>query len=207
MLISVEIGLIFGAAVVSIMTSFFPLWTWVAGTFICLILVPLGLYSRESLAQFRQARMRAYSRVLQHFRLQIASEHVVSSHVSDLEQFKALLLHIERCRELVKPFAGPLGSIDMALQQLSDGGSRIQELIQELGYLTRELKTLGIRCPVVYGGKDESDSEFRVRLRIWSMYLTDLVVMIRNDDVVGARLLEPLEPAAQPNPSKSAVQC
>ena len=125
---------------------------------------------------------------------------------NDLERFRACLPHIEQCRKLVQPFAGPLGSIDMALQQLSDGGSRIQELIQSLVYLTRKLETLGIRCPIFYGGNDESDSTFRIRLRIWAMHLTDLVVMIRNDDLASARLIEPLEPAKQPTSDRSDAQ-
>ena len=118
---------------------------------------------------------------------------------NELDRFRACLPHIERCRKLVKPFAGPLGSIDMALQLLSDGGSRIQELLRELGYLSRDLKTLGIRCPIVYGGNDESDSTFRNRLRIWAMHLTDLAVMTRNDDLAGARQIIPIGMATQPN--------
>ena len=111
---------------------------------------------------------------------------------SDLEQFRACLPHLERCRELVKPFASPLGSLNMGLEYLSTGGDKFIELIGELGYLARRLNALGIRYPDLYGAKDESDSHFRVRLRIWSMYLAELAVMIRQDDLAGARLLEPL---------------
>ena len=117
----------------------------------------------------------------------------------DLERFRACRPHIEQCRKLVKPFAGPLGSIDMALKQLSDGGSRIYELIRELGYLSRDLKTLGIRCPIVDGGNAESDSALHIRLRVWSMYLTELEVTMRHDDLAGARQIIPIGMATQPN--------
>ena len=116
----------------------------------------------------------------------------ISQADSDLGQFRACLPHLERCRELVKPFASPLGSLNMGLEYLSTGGDKFIELIGELGYLARRLNALGIRYPDLYGVKDESDSHFRVRLRIWSMYLAELAVMIRHDDLAGARLREPL---------------
>ena len=118
---------------------------------------------------------------------------------NELERFRACLPHIEQCRKLVTPFAGPLGSIDMTLQQLKDGGTRIQELFREMGYLSRDLKTLGIRSPIVYGANDESDSAFRIRLRVWSIYLTELEVTMRHDDLAGARQIIPIEMATQPN--------
>ncbi len=125
----------------------------------------------------------------------------------DLARFKACLPHIERCRKLVQPFAGPLGSINMALQQLSEGGNTLMELIHELDYLTRQLETLGILYPILFGPDNESDSAFAVRFRIWSMYLTQLEVMIRHDDLDGARRLEPLDPSRPPTPDKSDAQC
>ena len=126
--------------------------------------------------------------------VQPTSDGSVSPPAEDMERFRACLPHIERCRKLVQPFAGPLGSIDMASQQLNDGGTRIGELIHELSYLTQELETLGIRYPIVYGGNDEPDSAFRVRLRIWSTYLTELEVIMRHDDLAGARqVIPPLE--------------
>ena len=118
---------------------------------------------------------------------------------NELEHFRACQPHIEQCRKLVKPFAGPLGSIDLALQQLNDGGTRIEELFRELGYLSRDLKTLGIRCPSVYGGNDESDSALRIRLRVWSIYLTELEVTMRHDDLAGARQIVAIPMATQPN--------
>ena len=140
-----------------------------------------------------------WSRLLQWWKPAQLSPTVLAQPPKDLARFRACLPHIEQCRKLVNPFAGPLGSIDMAVQLLSDGGSRIQQLIQELGYLSRELKTLGIRCPIVYGANDESDSEFRIRLRGWSMYLTELEVTMRHEDLAGARQIIPIEMATQPN--------
>ena len=147
-----------------------------------------------------------WSRLLQWWKPAQMPPTVLAQPSEDLERFRACLPHIEQCRKLVKPFAGPLGSIDMALQQLSDGGSRIQELLRELGYLSRDLKTLGIRCPIAYGGNDESDSTFLIRLRIWAMHLTDLAVMTRNDDLASARQLEPLDPTKPPTSDKSDAE-
>ena len=110
----------------------------------------------------------------------------------DLARFRACLPHVERCRELIGPYASPLGGVNMGLEYLHTRGNTIIELIRELGYLTKSLNALGIRCPIVYGGNDESDSDFRVRLRIWNMHLVDLAVMIRHDDLAGARILQPI---------------
>ena len=110
----------------------------------------------------------------------------------DMEQFKACLPHIQRCRELIAPFASPFGTVNMGLEFLSTGGDKIIELISELGYLAKRLNSLGISCPNIYGSSDESDTDFRVRMRIWSTYLAELEVTIRQDDLPGARLLVPL---------------
>ncbi len=118
---------------------------------------------------------------------------VINETDEDLENFRACLPHIERCRELVRPFADPFGSINMGLQQVSTEGDKIIELIYELNYLTERLKVLGVRCPDTYGSSDEADSALRIRLRIWSMHLTELVVMVRHNDLTGARRREPLK--------------
>ena len=140
-------------------------------------------------------------------RVQPTSPDSVGEIDNDMKRFRACLPHIEQCRKLVKPFAGPLGSIDLLLRQLSDGGTRIQELIQELGYLTRELKTLGIQHPIVFGPKDESDRAFAIRLRVWSMYLTELEVTLRHDDLAGARQIIPIGMARQLASDTSTAQC
>ena len=140
-------------------------------------------------------------------RVQSTSPDSVGEIDNDMKRFRACLPHIEQCRKLVRPFAGPLGSIDMVLQQLSDGGSRIQELIQELVYLTRELKTLGIQHPIVFEPKDESGRDFAIRMRVWSMYLTELEVTMRHDDLAGARQIVPIGMATQLDSDTSTAQC
>ena len=95
----------------------------------------------------------------------------------------------------------------MQLRYLSTGDTTIIKLIRELDYLTRSLNALGIRCPSVYGGNDESDSDFCVRMQIWNRHLAELVVMIPHDDLVRARQLEPLNPTKPPTSDKSDAQC
>ena len=91
----------------------------------------------------------------------------------------------------------------MQLHYFSTGDTTMIKLIRELEYLTRSLKQLGIRCPSVYGGNDESDSDFRVRMQIWNMHLAELAVMISHDDLMQARQLEPLNPTKPPTSDKS----
>ena len=107
----------------------------------------------------------------------------------DLARFRACQPHIERCRKLIQPLAGPLGSANMGLQILSDGGSKVAELIHDLGYLTRQLETLEIRHPMI----SDPDGTGALRVGIWNMYLAKLEVMIRHDDIAGARRLEPVK--------------
>ena len=121
----------------------------------------------------------------------------------DLVCFRECLPGVELCQELIGQYARPFGGLDMVLKYLNDGGSSINQLILELGYLSRKLKTLGVRCPSVYGGNGESNSDFRVRLRIWNMHLDELAVMIRHDDLARARQLEPLDPTKPPTSDKS----
>ena len=147
---------------------------------------------------------RMVAKVRRRSQLQLAPESAMVQTNGDLERFKACLPHITQCRQLVGPFASPFGGLTMGLQHLSTAGDTIIELLTELGYLARSLDALGIRCPAVYGATDESDSDFRVRLRIWNTHLTKLTVMIRHDDLAGARRLRPL---MQPTPDKSDAQC
>ena len=121
----------------------------------------------------------------------------------DLANLRACLPHVQRCRELIGPYAGDL---NMGLAYLNTRGNTFIELIRELGYLTQSLSALGLRCPTVYGGNDESDSELLFRLQLWNMYLVDLAVMIQHDDIASARQLEPLERARQPTSGKSDAQ-
>ena len=138
--------------------------------------------------------------------VQPTSDGSVSPPAEDMERFRACLPHIEQCRELIRPYASPLGGLNMGLEYLNTRGTAIIELVRELGYLTQGLKALGIRCPTFYRGNDESNSDFLDKLQIWNRYLVDLAVMIRHDDLAGARLLQRNEPARQPTPDKSDAQ-
>ena len=132
----------------------------------------------------------------------------ISSQIdSDLESFRACLPYIVQCRKLVQPIAGPLGSMNMGLQILNDGGSKVIELMHELRYLTRQLETLGIRHPIKSEPDNESGIPGAFSPGIWSMYLTELEVMIRHDDLAGARLLQPIQPTMQPISDTSDAQC
>ena len=134
---------------------------------------------------------------------QLTALPVLNQPDEDLERFRACQSHIEQCKKLVGPFASPLSGLTMGLQYLSAGGTIFVELLEELGYLMRKLDALGIRYPAVYGPKDESSSDFRMRMRIWNMYLAELAVMIRYNDLVRARQLEPLDPTKLPTSDKS----
>ena len=122
----------------------------------------------------------------------------------DLVRFKECLPQVELCQKLVGQYASPL---NMGIMQLLTGDITMIKLIRELDYLTQSLNALGIRCPSVYGGNDESHSDFRVRLRIWNRHLAELVVMITHDGLVRARQLEPLNPTKPPTSGKSDALC
>ena len=134
---------------------------------------------------------------------QLTAMPVLNQPDEDLVCFRECLPQIEQCKKLVRPFASPLGGLTMWLQYLSTAGDTIVELLKELDYLVRSLDALGIRCPAVYGAKDESPSNFYVRLQIWNRHLAELTVMIRHDDLVRARQLEPLDPTKPPTSDKS----
>ena len=128
----------------------------------------------------------------------------LASPAEDLVGFRECLPQVELCQKLVGQYASPL---NMGIMELLTGDITMIKLIRELDYLTRSLNALGIRCPSVYGGNDESHSDFRVRLRIWNMHLAELVVMITHDDLVRARQLEPLNPTKPPTSGKSDALC
>ena len=123
---------------------------------------------------------------------------------NDLVRFRECLPQVELCQKLVGTYASPL---NMGFMQLLTGDITMIKLIRELEYLTRSLNALGIRCPSVRGGNDESHSDFRVRLRIWNMHLAELVVMIPHDDLVRARQLEPPDSTKPPTSDKSDALC
>ena len=129
---------------------------------------------------------------------------VLNQPAEDLVRFKECLPQVELCQKLVGQYASPL---NMGIMQLLTGDITMIKLIRELDYLTQSLNALGIRCPSVYGGNDESHSDFRVRLRIWNRHLAELVVMITHDGLVRARQLEPLNPTKPPTSGKSDALC
>ena len=140
---------------------------------------------------------------------QLTALPVLNQPDEDLVCFRECLPQVELCQRLVGQYASPLGSLNMGIMKLHylfTGDTTMIKLIRELDYLTRSLNALGIRCPSVHGGNDESDSDFRVRLRIWNMHLAELVVMIPHDDLVRARQLEPLDPTKPPTSDKSDAE-
>ena len=145
--ISFEIGLIFIAVVVSVMTTLFPIWVWVAGAGIFSILIPLSLYHGECLAWCKQTKGRVHSRVLRRLNLQPVPDNALDQADSDLDHFRACLPHVKQCRELIRPFASPLGEVAIGLQRVRAGGDEIIELFVELNYLTKRLKCIGYPMP------------------------------------------------------------
>ena len=137
---------------------------------------------------------------------QLTALPVLNQPDEDLVRFRECLPQVELCQRLIGQYAGPLGGLNMGIMSLRywlAGDITMIKLIKELDYLTWSLDTLGIRCPSVYGGNDASDSDFRVRLRIWNIHLAELAVMIPHDDLVRARQLEPLDPTKPPTSDKS----
>ena len=124
---------------------------------------------------------------------------------NDLVRFRECLPQVERCQELVSLYAGPLGGYYtwiVSLRCLSaEDNIAILTLAKQLDYLTRSLYPLGIRCPAVYGAKDELPNNFRVRMRKWNTHLANLTIMIGHDDLAGARRL------MQPTSDKSDALC
>ena len=205
-LISVELGLIFCAVVVGIMTSLLSLWVWATGTGIFLVVIPLGLYCRECLAWSQQAKSGVYSRVLRRLNLHPVSDYAASQLDNDFQRFRECLPDIQRCRKLIRPFAAPMGSVELGLQALLTGGDQLIELLSELGYLSQRLDALGIQYPSVAGSGSESDTALHVRLRCWNYWLIDLEVMINHDDLKKARRFPPVGAVKPPVVDKSDAQ-
>ena len=122
------------------------------------------------------------------------STHISTNQSStDVEQFQACLPQIERCRQLLKPYASPLGGLKLGWEYLNAGGDEIVELVSELNYLAQRLSALRIQCPDVQGVENDSNAAFCGRMQTWSIYLARLVVMIREGDLNQARLIEPIK--------------
>ena len=105
----------------------------------------------------------------------------------DLAHFKACLPHIDRCRKLIEPYAGTLGTANIAMQVLQKGSARFGEIATELEYLAKQLSMLGIHSPEIWGDGDSSFDRVHLRLRSWSSHLAMLEAKIHQEDLEGAR--------------------
>ena len=106
----------------------------------------------------------------------------------DLAKFRACLPHVQRCRKLISPYTGTLGTVDIALQVLRIGSATFGEIATELEYLAKQLSVLGIQSPDIWGevGNDSFD-KVHFRLRAWSSHLARLEAKIHQEDLKGAR--------------------
>ena len=184
---------------------YIPLGHWLWGVILLACVLPSAVtygvpYIKRRLSpkSFRVPRLLQWRRPTQN------TSTALASFAEDLVRFRECLPQVELCQKLVGTYASPL---NMGIMQLLTGDITMIKLIRELEYLTRSLNALGIRCPTVRGGNDESHSDFRVRLRIWNMHLAELVMMIPHDDLVRARQLEPLNPTKPPTSGKSDALC
>ena len=179
LVIVLEAGLICIAVVVDVMTGLMPLWTWATGAVVFFVVIPLALYWREC----RVWLSRRIAPVAQ-----IAEGDGQDD--SDLERLKACLPYVQRCRELIRPFAGPSSDLETRqkeIQAINSGGVQIIELMMEVGYLSEHLNALDIQCPVLTDLDDRPDISRYVKLKLWSFCLAQLEVMIRQGDLTGAR--------------------
>ncbi len=189
MAISLELGLILAAVVVGVVTPLLPIWAWIAGSAVFFVLIPLGLYSRECVEWFKQRTS------------QPAGEDPGATQAQDdLAAFKACLPHVERCCELIEPFAGPKSTVEdniRELQALDAAGNDLLELNMRLGYLNGQLEALGIQCPILPLSDERPDLSVHVRLKLWSIWLMQLKVMIDQGDLKSARLVPPAGTSTQ----------
>ena len=121
-------------------------------------------------------------------RAQPTSNGSVSEIDNDLERFRACLPHVQRCRKLISPFTGTLGTVEIALQVLRIGSATFGEIATELEHLAKQLSGLGIQSPDIWGeeGNDSFD-KVHLRLRVWSSHLARLEAKIHQEDLKGAR--------------------
>ena len=105
----------------------------------------------------------------------------------DLVRFKACLPHIQRCRRLIRPYAGSLGQFTIAMQVLN-ARDVFAQIATELEYLTKQLNELGIWCPDIWGEEgDDSLDSVHIRLRTWSTHLAVLEAKVHQGDLEGAQ--------------------
>ena len=179
LVIFLEAGLICITVVVDVMTGLMPLWAWATGAGVFFVVIPLALYWRECIVWLSR-RIAPVA--------QIAEGDGQDD--SDLERLKACLPYVQRCRELIRPFAGPSSDLETRQKEIlavNSGGLQIIELMMEVGYLREHLNALDIQCPVLTDLDDRPDITEPVKLKLWSFCLAQLEVMIRQGDLKGAR--------------------
>ena len=114
----------------------------------------------------------------------------ISSQIdNDLVCFTECLPHVQRCRELIRPYAGTGGQFKIAVQVLGDRDV-FAEIATELEYVAKQLSALGIWSPNIWGeeGNDSLD-KVHSRLRDWSFHLARLEAKIHQTDLEGMRNL------------------
>ena len=144
-----------------------------------------------------------WPRLLQWRRPTQMSLAVLAQPSGDLERFRASLPHVQRCRELVRPFTGVGGFLNLGIGvSVFVSGDRIIEVVYSLQLLSRRLHEIGVQSPSVAWASTATVEDTHSWLRSWSLYLAQLEVLIRQDDLAGARLIEPFEPAKPPTSDK-----
>ena len=111
----------------------------------------------------------------------------------DLVRFRECLPHVQRCRKLISPYTGTLGTADIALQVFRIGSAQFGEIATEVEYLAKQFRVLGIPSPEIWGDGGEDDHSFskvHSRLRSWSSHLAWLEAKIHQEDLQGARFQE-----------------
>ena len=108
---------------------------------------------------------------------------------SNSSRLEACRPQIERCRQLLMPYSGPLGHLEISMRQAVIGGFNLVELKSELEYLARRLDKLRIPSPAIPSAADKTVGQLHRRFRDWSWYLAKLKVSVSQDDIEGSRLL------------------
>ena len=121
---------------------------------------------------------------------QLTALPVLNQPNEDLVRFRECLPHVQRCRKLISPYTGTLGTADIALQVYRIGSAQFGEIATELEYLAKQFRVLGIPSPEICGDGGEDDHSFskvHSRLRLWSFHLAWLEAKIHQGDIKGAR--------------------
>ena len=143
LVISLEVGLICATVVVSVLTELFSIWAWTAGVAIFDVLIPLGLYHRECIAWCKRSKTAMTSHPPSHPSSEPSSNGSQDHALNELTIFMGCLPHIQRCRKLIEPYTGTLGTVNIGLQVFHSGGAEFGEIATELEYLAKQFSVLG----------------------------------------------------------------